>query len=125
MSFKRVNTEAIGGSDTLGAEHNILAGAKKTIPVLGHLKYLGAGSGADLQVAKGALLSCYNNSGTVAFIKMSKAAIGSDPSAAGADIVHLKPNDYTTIAIGANTVVRSSANVTVYELVDNSKLIEE
>jgi hypothetical protein len=56
---------------------------------------------------------------------MSKTTIVADPSAVGADTVQLRPNDYTTVAIGANTVIRSSANVTIYELVDNSQLIEE
>ena len=122
---RRVNKEAIGSNETLTTEHNLLAGAKKTIPMIGYLNYIGSGSGADTNLPKGTLVACYNNSGTAAFFKMSTAAIGSDPSAVGAGVVQLKPNDYTILSIGLNTVVRSSANVTLYELVDSSQLLED
>ena len=126
MSLKRRIMDSIGAGDTLNVEHNGPSGAKKVLPMTGYMEHIGA---ADVQreVEKGALIALFNNSATVGFLQMglSGSTIAVAPAAAGENIIHLKPNDYTIISLGPNAVFRSSANVTAYRLVDSSELQSE
>jgi hypothetical protein len=123
---KRSITDSPDASGVVNIEHNLPSGAKKVLPLIGYLEYIGDAS-AQKEVAAGELIALFNNSATVGFLKMALAGatIASAPSAAGPDIIHLKPNDYTIISLGPNAVFRSSANITAYRLVDASILSKE
>ena len=124
--MKRISTEGLGANDTLVVEHNEIAGAKKTIPMIGYLEFLGSAS-AGIETERGAILSLFNAAATVGFVALATTAdpMPAAPAAPGANILQLKPNDYTTICLGPNSKIKSSANITAYTLIDHSKLTRE
>lgn len=82
-------------------------------------------SGSSNAILPGSIIYLYNNAATVAWVALSTAAIGADPTGF-ADGIPLKPNDWTILSAGENSFIRSSANtVGLYEMKDDTALIDQ
>lgn len=111
---------------------NPYSGGQKNLPVGPEFLKDGSNayvSGRDVSsggaVMPGSTLWVFNNSGSVAWLSLSTATIGSAPSAF-TDGIPLKPNDWTILSAGENSFVRSSAaTVGLYEMKDDTNLVDE
>lgn len=118
-------TEKIRGVKATDITYNEQAGAVKVLgPILGSLINLGAAPVASTAftspVKNGSILAFFNNSGSVAFIQTSDAAIAAAPIATTG--ICLPPYAYTFIALkDRDAFIRSSsADVIMYYVEDYS-----
>lgn len=120
---KRSISDSPDAAGAANIEHNLPSGAKKVLPLTGYLEYISSDTNQH-QIEPGTLIAFYNNASTAGFVEMALAGvtIASAPAAPGANVMHLKPNDYTIISLGPNGSYRTSANVTAYRLIDASFL---
>ena len=108
--------------------YNEQAGGMKQVgPIVGLLKRLFAtGVAVDNSlppgVKSGALIAFYNYSATTVWLILHEGAGPTGtPSATEATSIALKPNDYTTLALGEKTsIIKTSADVIAYLVEDDS-----
>lgn len=123
------NTATLGASDIASIVANARAGANKSLTVGPQLRTPAAATqviGADFSTAAsmpaGTALALYNNSGTVAWATMNKAADAAITTPAGISTgIPLKPNDWTYLNMGENDQLKTSAaSVGVYIIEDDT-----
>lgn len=119
----------LGMADTASNTYNDRAGAVKSLSVgpqykipAGQTTTRALDASAGIQMPAGTSLALYNNSGTVAWVTMSSAAIGAAPSGL-ANGIPLIVNGWTYLNMGEHTNIRTSAaTVGVYIVEDDTQL---
>ena len=113
-----INSATLGANDIASMVANARAGANKVLPVGPQLRTpAGAtqvqgftANTAALPLPPGTSLALFNNSATVAWVTMNKAADGALVAPTGiANAIPLKPNDWTYLNMGENDQIQTSA----------------
>ncbi len=121
---RRLVDSSVGFNDAQINEHNEFAGAKKTLPLGGCLKRIGAITATHVTRKRGETIALFNNSGSVAwFIKgETDADVSATPDSTNG--IAVPPNSYFYVSMGPNRAIKGSASIIAYKVMDDT-LVEE
>jgi hypothetical protein len=124
MAAKRnnINRSALDQGAITSVEHNVLAGAKKSVLVGPALTIVGT-LGSARSVGIGASLWIYNNSATVGFVRVFAPGESASAPTGLADGIAVPPNSYIYLNTGTKmSIIGSAATLGCYLVQDDTRL---